>query len=296
MVALIEMTYFMKREPIGSKRSECWLAWAATLELLGLTNARAVLDDGVELSGLVLDAVVVVVEVVHVVDVVVVNVSSFQSLGATEVLLTAESVLVDAWLVTLAVDWHLGWDAAERLDDLGGASWHEALGLSSGANLSGDELLLLQLLEGHAESGVSELAGCEVLLGLLKFRLFDGLADSLLFHLLLDHSTEELLFELLFSEIFELFSELILADLFDLLLHDFLLEVLNERLLLEDGSGSDEGNFLLHWLRSVCPLLRSDELWDGGLGQLLLNILLFVELLEGRADVVCWLGNLVCLV
>jgi hypothetical protein len=57
----------------------------ASLELLSLTNARAILDDGVKVAGLVLDAVVVVVEMVDIGHVVMVQVCSFQGLAATEI-------------------------------------------------------------------------------------------------------------------------------------------------------------------------------------------------------------------
>jgi len=67
----------------------------------------------------VLDAVVVVVKVVDVVHVVVVQICSLKSLAATQVLFTAESVLVYAWLILFSVYWNFSWSAAER-SDLGG--------------------------------------------------------------------------------------------------------------------------------------------------------------------------------
>jgi len=88
----------------------------ASPELLRLTKARAILDDGVKVAGLVLDAVVVVVEMVDIGHVVMVQVCSFQGLAATEILFTAECILVRAWLVLLSINWHLGWSASEWPD------------------------------------------------------------------------------------------------------------------------------------------------------------------------------------
>ena len=107
-----------------SVEGRSWVGFTrAALNLFGFADARAVLDDGVEVAGLVLDAVVVVVQVVDVVHVVVVEVGSLQGLAATEVLLTAEGILVLSWLVLFGVDGDLGGSAAERSDlrGLGGA-------------------------------------------------------------------------------------------------------------------------------------------------------------------------------
>jgi len=148
----------------------------------------------------VLGPVVVVVEVVHIVHVVVVDVSPFQGLGAAKVLLTAESVLVHSWLVSLAVGWNFCWRAAERADDLGGASWDKALGV----HLSGGQLLSLQVLKSHAKSGVGGLTDSKVLLSSLEFSLVDGLSDGLLTHLLLNSCSEKLFLELFFFELLKL--------------------------------------------------------------------------------------------
>lgn len=146
-----------------------------------------------------LDAVVVVMQVVYIVHVVVVQIGPLQGLAATEVLLAAESVLVRAWLVLLSVDWDLGWGAAKWSDlgrcrgaGLGGSSNHLAadelalgsnvlairsnvLALSSnvlgiGSNVLGSnelairsnmlaELLLLIVLEGSLKCGILLLTG-----------------------------------------------------------------------------------------------------------------------------------------
>ena len=87
--------------------------------MLAFSDARAVLDDGVVVTSLVLDAVVVVVEVVDIVHVVVVQVGSLQGLAATEVLFTTEGILIHAWLILFGVHGNLGGSAAER-SDLGG--------------------------------------------------------------------------------------------------------------------------------------------------------------------------------
>lgn len=225
------------------------------MNLLGLTNAGAVLDDSVELSGGVLGPVVVVVEVVHIVHVVVVDVSPFQGLGAAEVLLAAESVLVNSWLVSLAVGWHLRWRAAKWADDLGSASWNITL---SGVNLSSSELLSLQVLKSLAESGVGSLTGSNFLLSSLEFSLVDGLSNSLLLHLLLNGCSEKLFLELFFLELLKL------------LLGNLLLQVLN--LGRSDASGLG-----LHWLLPCADPLCGSDVRAHVLGQLLLNKGLFIE-------------------
>ena len=64
--------------------------------------------------------VVVVVEVIDIMDIVVMEVGTFQCLATTQVLLTAEGILIYAWLIFLSVLWHFGWGASER-SDLGGS-------------------------------------------------------------------------------------------------------------------------------------------------------------------------------
>ena len=62
----------------ASLQTECsWVGFAGTaLSLFRFTDTAAVFDDGVEVAGLVLDAVVVVVQVVDVVHVVMVQICS----------------------------------------------------------------------------------------------------------------------------------------------------------------------------------------------------------------------------
>ena len=85
--------------------------WASVLSLDSGSLAAAVLLDGLELLGGVLDSVVVVVEVVDVVHVVVVDVGSLESLVALEVSLTTEEDV--GLLLWVDEDWLA--DAAEVL-------------------------------------------------------------------------------------------------------------------------------------------------------------------------------------
>lgn len=174
---------------------------SAALELFGLSNARAVFDNCVELTGLMLYPVVVVVEVVDVMNVVVMEVGTFQCLASTQVLLTAESILIYAWLIFLSVLWYFGWCATERSDL--GSGWDSRLGgwtnhLDAGS--WGHELSSLSIgqllgLLGNVLSGSELLGDClnsDVALSLFEFSLFDWSSNGPILSLFKFHGLVEL--------------------------------------------------------------------------------------------------------